>query len=280
MTEPPAVFTPPSIVVGVDGSAAAERAARWAVDEAVGRGLPLHLLAAFSGPETRRRAEAAIGSAAAAVAADGHPVTVTTEVVTGDPAAVLQAASRTAAMICVGAVGLDQVDHPVGSTVRSLAASAHCPLAVVRGSGGNGRGAPGDGGSGWVVTELDETPDSAAVLQYAVDEARLRGTALRVLGTWQSGGNDDAAPDERGRTVRAHLDRRIETWKHRYPDLDVLPVAVPGSGLEYLAAHGADIALIVIGARNVIAVNELLGPAGLTALPDTSVLILDRQRLL
>jgi hypothetical protein len=57
-------------------------------------------------------------------------------------------------------------------------------------------------------------------------------------------------------------------------------VAVHGSGLEYLAAHGADIELIVIGARNVIAVNELLGQAGPTALPDTSVLILDRQRLL
>ena len=270
MTEPPAVFTPPSIVVGIDGSRAAERAARWAVDEAVGRELPLHLLAACSGAETHRQAEAAIGSAVAAVAADGRPVTVTTDVITGHPAAVLQAASRTAAMICVGAVGLNQADHPVGSTVRSLAASAHCPLAVVRGSPRDGRG--------WVVTELDETSDSAAVLQYAVDEARLRHAALRVLGTWQSGGG--APMDEGNRLVRAQLDRHIETWKHRYPDLDVEPVAVHGSGLAFLSAHNSAIEVLVIGARNVIAVNELLGPAGRSALPDTAVVILDRQRLI
>ncbi len=275
MTEPTAAFAPPSIVVGVDGSRSAERAARWAVDEAVGRELPLHLLAASNGPETLRRAEAAISSAAAAIAAEGCPVAVTTDVVTGEAVAVLAAASRTAAMICVGAVGLNQVDHPVGSTVRALAASAHCPLAVVQGASRSSHRGPG-----WVVAELDETPDSAAVLQYAVEEARLRGAPLRVLGTWQSGGSDSAAADERGRLVRAQLDRRVETWRRRYPDLDVQPVAVHGSGLEYLSTHGAAIELIVIGARNVIGVNEMLGPAGLTALPNTSVLILDRQRLL
>lgn len=271
MVEPATAFTPPSVVVGIDGSRAAERAALWAVDEAVGRDLPLHLLAACDGPDSHSRAEAALQSAVSAVAADGRSVALSTAVLTGAPVATLQAASRTAAMICLGAVGLNHFDHPVGSTVSALAASAHCPLAVVRGPGRT---------SGWVVVELDETSDSAAVLQYAVEEARLRHAPLRVLGTWQSGGSAGVSLDEGNRLVGAQLDRRLETWKHRYPDLDVEPVAVHGSGLEYLAAHGADIELIVIGARNVIAVNELLGQAGPTALPDTSVLILDRQRLL
>lgn len=270
MTEPPTAFTPPSIVAGVDGSRAGERAALWALDEAVGRELPLHLLAAYDGTETRRRAESAIASAVAAVNAAGRPVALTTEALAGEPAAALQAASRTAAMICVGALGLHHFDHSVGSTVSALAASAHCPLAVVR---GNSR-------PGWVVTELDETPDSAAVLQAAVEEARLRRAPLRVLGTWQSDSSTGFAGDEGGRLVRAKLDRRLEIWRHRYPDLDVEPVATHGSGLAYLRSHGPSIALIVIGARNVIAVNELLGQAGLTALPDTSVLILDRQHLL
>lgn len=270
MTEQPTSFTPPSIVVGVDGSRFAERAALWALDEAVGRELPLHLLAACDGPDTHRRAAAAISSAAAAIAADGRPVALTTDVVTAGPAAALQAASRTAAMICVGAVGVRHVDQPVGSTVTALAASAHCPLAVIR---GEDPGAPG-----WVVTELDETPDSAAVLQWAVEEARLRRAPLRVLGTWQSG--RAAGPEEGSRLVRAQLDRRLESWRHRYPDLDVEPVAVDGSGMAYLGSHASDIALIVIGARNVVAVNELLGKSGLTALPGTSVLILDRQTLL
>jgi hypothetical protein len=133
---------------------------------------------------------------------------------------------------------------------------------------------------GWVVAELDETSDSAAVLQYAVEEARLRGCPLRVLGTWQADHTGGSTVAEGDRLVRAHIDRRLATWRHRYPDLDVQPVAVSGSGLRYLAAHGPDIALIVIGARNVIAVNELLGPAGRTALTDSSLLILDSQRLL
>jgi len=267
MTGPPAPFT--AIVVGVDGSQGAERAALWAVDEAVGRDLGVHLLAASDGPESRGRAESAIRSAAAAVASAGRPVPLTAEVVTGAPAAALQAASRNAAMVCVGAPG---ADADGGSTLSTLVASAHCPLAVVRGTG------QARGRSGWVVAELDETSDSAAVLQYAVEEARLRHAPLRVLGTWQPGG--DAPLDEGIRMVRAQIDRHIETWRRRYPDLDVEPVAVPGSGLAYLSAHGSAIEVIVIGARNVIAVNELLGAAGPIALPDTAVVILDRQRLL
>lgn len=288
MTEPAPAFTPPSVVVGVDGSQAAERAARWAVDEAVGRELPLHLLAATDGSDTHR-AEAALQSAAdavtgsarwAAAVAAGRPVALSTELVTGTPAAALHAASRTAAMICVGAVGRehgrDRQDHPVGSTVGALAASALCPLAVVR-SPDERQGRPSHH---WVVVELDESPDSAAVLQYAVEEARLRRAPLRVLGTWQSDAAGGATVDEGNRLVRAQLDRRLEIWRHRYPDLDVEPVAAHGSGLNYLSSHAAAIQLTVIGARNVIAVNELLGPTGLCALPDTSVLIVERQRIL
>jgi hypothetical protein len=197
-------------------------------------------------------------------------VAIETEVAAGEPVPVLLAASRAAAMICVGAVGLKHFDHRVGSTVSALVASAHCPVAVVR----------GERLTGWVVTELDETPDSAAVLQAAVGEARLRNAQLRVLGTWQSNGVGEHDAGERNRLVRAQLDRRIEIWRHRYPDLDVEPVAVPGSGLDWLSSHGSAIQLVVIGARNIVAVTELLGPAGMAALPDTPTLIIDPQRLL
>ena len=39
-----APFTPPTVVVGVDGSPAATRAAVWAVDEAISRDVPLRLV--------------------------------------------------------------------------------------------------------------------------------------------------------------------------------------------------------------------------------------------
>jgi nucleotide-binding universal stress UspA family protein len=270
MTETSGPFTPPSIVVGVDGSRAAHHAALWALDEAVGRELPLRVVAAAEPGQAPGTAQSAVQAAVTAVTATGRQVTIDTEIIAGEPAAALLLASRAAAMLCIGAVGLKHFDHRGGSTVSSLVASAHCPVAVIR--GGNR--------SGTVVVELDESPDSAAVLQAAVEEARLRAAPLRVLGTWQSADPDGRDTDERNRLVRSQLDRRLETWRHRYPDLDVEPVAVPGSGLEYLAAHAAATQLVVTGARNIAAVTELLGPAGLAALPDTSVLIIDTQRLL
>lgn len=274
-------MTAPAIVVGIDGSAAASRAAVWAIDEAISRDIPLRLVAV---PEPTpdsgdgaQEARSAVRAAAAAVRADGRSVRLETEVVTGAPTLVLLEASRTAAMVCIGALGLRHFGHHrVGSTSVALVGSAHCPVAVVRGGGRPG---------GWVVVELDDTPEAATVLQCGVAQARLRSVPLRVLGAWQSrtgDSHDAAAVADGNRMVRAQLDRRLSEWRHRYPDLDVAPVAVHGSMLGYLTDHIADIQLVVVGARNAGGIGELFGPAGLAALHDTdcSVLVVDPQRLL
>ncbi|MCX6481566.1 MAG: universal stress protein, partial [Mycobacterium sp.] len=166
--------------------------------------------------------------------------------------------------------------HRVGSTSVALVGSALCPVAVVRGGGRP---------AGWVVVELDDTPEAATVLQCGVAQARLRSAPLRVLGAGQSrsgDSHDGTEVTEGDRMVRAQLDRRLSAWRHRYPDLDVAPVAVHGSMLGYVAEHVADLQLVVVGARNATGVGELFGPTGLTALHDTgcSVLVVDPQRLL
>ena len=284
----PESFTAPTIVVGVDGSPDSARAALWAIDEALSRDIELRLVA-VADTDSDDRAQQSLRAAAEAVTSAGRAVRIQTAVLTGDPIPALLDESRAAAMICVGALGLTHVDSSragsiehsrVGSTAGALAASAYCPVAVVRGSG-----RPADTGPGWVAVELDETPDSAAVLQIGIEEARLRGAPLRVLGAWQSrftDVHDDHAVADGNRMVRAQLDRRLSEWKQRYPDLDVRPVAVHGSMLNYLERNAAKIQLIVVGARNAVGVGELLGPPGLTALNDTdcSVLVVDRQRLL
>jgi len=280
-SSPPRPFTPPSIVVGIDGSRIAVHAALWAIDEALSRDVPLRLLAAAGTTAERPDAEVAVRSAAAAVAATERRVRLETEVIVGAAMPTLLDASTTAAMVCVGAIGLKHFDrNRVGSTAGALVASAHCPVAVVRGSAVSAEGNPG-----WVVVELDETPDSAAVLQCGVEEARLRGASLRVLGSWHSRYTDVHDPHavaDGNRLVRAQLDRRLSHWKHLYPDLDVRPVAIHGGALTYLAKHAAEIQLIVVGAPNATGVGELLGPMGLTALQDTdcTILVVDRQRLL
>lgn len=282
---PDTPFTPPAVVVGIDGSRAGVRAAVWAVAEAASRDIPLHLVAvAENGADEAR---AALHAAAEAVRAAGPAVRLTSEVTTGGPTLALLEASRTAAMVCVGAVGLrhwshgSAAGHRIGSTATALVASAHCPVAVVRGRDD----AAGSASPGWVVAELDDTPDSAAVLQFGVGEARLRSAPLRVLGGWQSrhtDGHDPQAVAEGNRMVRANLDRRLSEWRRRYPDLDVEPVVVHGTVLDYLTRHAASIQLVVAGARNAAGVDELLGPAGLAALQDTdcSILVVDPQRLL
>ena len=164
----------------------------------------------------------------------------------------------------------------MGSMNHAMRNAAHCPVAVVRGSGR---------AAGWVVVELDDTPEAATVLQSGVAQARLRSAPLRVLGAWQSRSGDSqdgAAVAEGNRMLGAQLDRRLSQWRHRYPDLDVAPVAVHGSALGYVAEHVADIQLVVVGARNATGIGELFGPTGLAALHDTdcSVLVVDPQRLL
>lgn len=159
-----------------------------------------------------------------------------------ESATALLDASRTAAMVCVGGT-----TAPAGAVLDSalldsaLLDSAHCPVAVVRGTG-----------QGPVVVEIDDTPASAAVLQFAAAEARLRSAPLRVVGT-------------RG----ARLDDRPEQWRQRYPDLDAAPVR--GDLLAYLT--GRAIALVVLGAGN---------PSARTVLDHTecTLLVVDRQRLL
>ena len=279
-------FTPPAVVVGVDGSRAATRAALWAIDEAVSRDMPLRLITAVGTDGTDRvAATAAARSVADSVRAADPAVRVDIDVVAGTPVDALVEASRTAAMVCVGAVGIHHFDHDrVGSTAAALAAGAHCPVAIVRGPvRGTVRGPvrPAPDRPGWVVAALDPTPDSAAVLQFAVGEARLRAAPLRVLGAWQSHGPDATPAPEGSSLVHAQLDRRLAQWRHRYPDLDVAPVTVHGTLLGYLAGNAAAVQLVVVGSGNAQAVGELLGPAGLTGLDgDCSVVVVDPQRLL
>ena len=277
----PEQFTPASIVVGIDGSRTAVRAALWAIDEAISRDVPLHLVAVANSPAARADAELAVRAATAAVEATGRPVDLDSRVLDGEPTPILLTHSGTAAMVCVGAVGRRHFDrNRLGSTTGALVAAAHCPIAVVRGDDGSAA-EPG----GWVVAELDETPDSAAVLQFGVAEARLRNAPLRVLGAWQSrypDVHDSPAVADGNRLVRSQLDRRLSQWRHQYPDLDAKPVAIHGSALNYLSKHAGEIQLVVVGAPNATGVGDLLGPMGLTTLNDTdcTIVVVDRQRLL
>lgn len=135
-------YPPKSVVVGVDGSAAAIRAARWAVDEVAGTDIPLRLLYVTKSNDNASPRQARLAVAAAeqlvrdaydAVQQIGKPVKVETEIVDGAPVAALIAASRATTLLCVGDTGASMRPNIwLGSTAKELAQSSHCSVAIVR----------------------------------------------------------------------------------------------------------------------------------------------------
>ncbi len=119
------------VVVGVDGSDAAIDAAKWAIDEAISRDVPLrivhvtHIEREPASPEDTFRlevqyAESSLRAATAAVEANGKPVKIETEILWGSPDTALINESRNASMVCVGSVGIGAVASKIwGSTAAS-----------------------------------------------------------------------------------------------------------------------------------------------------------------
>ncbi len=263
---------PQSVVVGIDGSKAAMRAALWAIDEAVSRDAPLRLLCAAEPGDPREAAATSIRRAVKAIEASGKPVKIDTEVVPGPAIGSLISASASAAMVCVGAVGLRHFQPGrVGSVAAALAISARCPVAIVRGRDGHPA-------ADSILVELDGSPDNGVLLGAAVEEAALRDAAVRAIICRRLAPEEQAGDDRR---ALADLDRRLARWKRRYPDLRVESVTVHGGLLAYLTNHRRSVGLVVVGARNGEHVRELVGPAGSAVLQDTdcSVLIVNQQHL-
>jgi nucleotide-binding universal stress UspA family protein len=139
-----------SIVVGVDGSAKADRALGWAIEEAKLRSAPIRIvtawhvpLAAYSGHGTvpppsasladeLRRVADKVAGAAAAHAREESGLTVETRVVEGDPAEALIEAARPEDELVVGARSKRAAPVLVGNSVSvQCVLHAHCPTTVV-----------------------------------------------------------------------------------------------------------------------------------------------------
>jgi len=268
-------YPPKSVVVGVDGSQAAIRAARWAVDEVAGTDIPLRLLSITkanpsAGPGEARAAliaaEEVVHDVCNAVDEMGKPLKVETEVLHGDPVPELIAASRSTTLLCVGDTGAAQ--HPdawLGSTAKELAQSGHCSVVIVRGY----RHETGTMGGGWIVALVDESPDGIDVLELAIHEARHRGAPLRVLMAAQSR-SSHIKKDRGPLTGGSHLKRCMDT----YPEVEIDTVLLEGSFLDYLVEHAASIQLVMVGAARTGEVQQLLGGAGARSLRDSDFSLL------
>jgi len=236
----------PALVVGIDGSRAATQAALWAGDEAVSRDIPLRLVYVIDKANLARTAadrnhlasaRAALYDAQRTVEATGERVKIETEVLWGKSLSKLREKSRSAAMICIGSIGMTHACRGDGSVARALPGLANCPVLVVNRP--VRRSAIPDTGS--IVVEMGND----VVLQHAFEEARLRGAPLRAVALRQAKLPHDIA--DGNRLAQAQLSRRITRWRRMYPDVAVESVAVRGNIRRYLATIDEPVQLFVIG---------------------------------
>ena len=235
-----------SVVVGIDGSQSATQAALWAVDEAASRDIPLRLVYVIDAAGLPSPGEelAYLGAARSAldgtqrtVEATGRPVKIETEILWGTPVTKLTEQSRSAAMICIGSIGIKHACYGEGSVAGALAGLARCPVAVVHAPV---RWSPSPDAETIVVEAENDL-----VLQYAFEEAKLRQAPLRAVALWRAEAPEDLA--DGNRLARAQLDRRITRWRRMYPDVVVESAAVHTDLYRYLAELGESVQLLVTG---------------------------------
>jgi nucleotide-binding universal stress UspA family protein len=254
--------SPGPVVVGIDGSDTAIRAAEWAAKEAVHHDVPLRLVyviqlteepiaSADAYPAEEEYAENSLRAARSAVEATGLPVKIDTAVLCEDVDSALIAESKTATLVCIGSAGIGRVANAVlGSTVTTLAEYAQCPVAIIRQFG--------DGPvpeSGFIAVVVEEEPDNPEVMQWAMEEARVRRASVLALRGERCWGHFEIG-DER-------FCRRLNAWLRRYPDVEIAAASTRLSLARYLEGYIGPVQLVVIGTEDVHRVPRLVGPRGL-----------------
>jgi nucleotide-binding universal stress UspA family protein len=262
------------VVVAVDGSDAALRAASWAAKEAVHHDVPLKIVCVArntgGSPGTatldfveQQFGESCLRRACSTVTATGLPVTIETEVLCGDVGATLVAESVGATLICVGSTGIGRmVAAAFGSTAITLAEQAHCPVAIIRYHAFDRAPSEAD----FIVAVLDGRSDGEAAMDWAMEEARVRRAPVLALGIFPWPPFD---------TDRDRFYERLDHWLHRYPDVTVEVATTRMSARRYLESFVGAIQLVVIGRGDVATVAGLIGPHRLpiTAHANCSVLV-------
>ncbi|WP_370961621.1 universal stress protein [Amycolatopsis sp. cg9] len=258
----------PRITAGVDGSAGARAAVAWAARIASLRHLELKIAHGLrvagryyggglsgAGAETlfdaiRADGERAVADARALAAAVDRDLTITSQVHNDPPVPALIDESRHARLLVVAHTGAGGFTGMlVGGTAASVAAHAHCPVAVVRGR----HGATAVPEAGPVAVGIDGSPNSEPAIAVAFEEASLRGVPLVAVHAW----TDTTAEDPRGPTRpeagEAAEDRlltqRLAGRPEKYPDVGIRRVLVRDRPRHALLDVSAEAQLVVVGSR-------------------------------
>lgn len=274
------------VVVGVDGTDDAVRAAVWAAAVAHRLTAPLHIvharpalgqnlsdtLAAIRAAEMSALEEvgpAIIEAADRAVRAH-HPDLSITSAHLADPVdEALVDLSRHARMIVLGSSDVSVAPALlVGSTTVAVASHAVCPVVAWRGDIVTPTDRP-------IVLGVDgDDEESHAAVQAAFELAARFGVGVVAVRAWSTRRPpakvaiplfvdwDAVVADE-----LTSLDEAITPWTKRYPGVDVKYDVRRGKPSSALMAHTADAQLVVVGSRGRgLFTGTLLGSTGLNLL--------------
>jgi nucleotide-binding universal stress UspA family protein len=252
---------PGRIVVGVDTSDNATRAALWAAREAEARGLALHVVHALNLPAVSATPleppEYAAKQHAYATALldtvigevrDQYPETaVTGEVSELSAPQTLVTLSRDARLVVTGTRGHGGfAGLLLGSVSLKLAAHSHCPAVVVRGE------EPGEPLNEVVLGV--EPAEHEAPIRYAFNAAVAYGAALRVVRAWQPEPPNTqfalaGVVAERHHREADDVAALFKGIRDEYPGVQVTVDIVRGNTVPALINEAMNARLLVVGAR-------------------------------
>jgi nucleotide-binding universal stress UspA family protein len=237
------------IIVGVDDSAEAEAAARWAIREAELRKDDVLLVHAYEVPvlpPRGRSAAIARGREERQALLDKIAGTLTIPptmhlgqlIEIDSPGYVLPRLSEQAELTVLGQDHRALSGHmPLGHVANTVASMSRHPVVAVP--------------RGWTASAVDRRPIAVAVdghhpststLGFAFTEASLRQAPFLVV---------HSAPlrelADREQDTQLNLAEILSGWKADYPDLDVETLLLAGAPRDTVATVSADAQLLVVG---------------------------------
>lgn len=273
------------IVVAADGSSHADRAVRWAAEQAAFERRRLVVVTVDEDGAERANEDAL------RLARDVAPsIDVVGLTAPGDPRVTLVELSQHAHLLVMGSRGRGTIRSLLlGSVGAAVARLSFCPVVVCRGSdtGHAGRG---------VLVGVDGTPESLAVLGFAFEQASLRGQDLTVVhcvwdvaaavaGLRSEGirdiGIDDAdlGTIDDGQLVVAES---VAGFSEKYPDVAVSRRVTHGLVDDVLGGHTDAWDLVVVGRHPSDTLDRLVAGSIATAVLErahTAVAVVPSPRM-